>query len=469
MKQFKFISLALIAGFISPKGHTDFELGYQYYQVKQFEKAYNEFLTAAELGDKDAQLNLGIMHYRGEFVPKSLPKAYAWLNLANQPTMDSAEKTLAAVSKKMTPVELAEGAKELAGLNTRFSEVAVWQRLTPITEFGGTPVESVKALKQAVPNFTASQMDEGKFGSLRVSFTVARDGSVRDMQIITPNITFENNIMKALRQWQFSPALEQGKPINSYGKQVKFNFALGPRGKLKGDVLQKSLQESHNKALNGTPQDKIMHAIYTESVEDVVKGIADEDTQKAKIHFDNPTEWYFKAAREGAPLGEFQVGLNMLSGKMCTQNTRAGLGWLERAASKGLADAQFQLGALVYEGHLAPRDTFKGLYWLDKASSAGFANASLKLAWYYATSEDPSLKDSAKAQNYLARVKDTHPDQLTYWETTAAVAAANGQYPAAIKAQKKAQNLASDYGLNLPTQQAQLEKYQASSPWISPF
>jgi TPR repeat protein len=47
---------------------ADFELGMSYYETNNFEKAYKEFFEAAQYGDYDAQNNIGVMYYRGEYL-----------------------------------------------------------------------------------------------------------------------------------------------------------------------------------------------------------------------------------------------------------------------------------------------------------------------------------------------------------------------------------------------------------------
>ncbi len=466
MNNFHALVIAYLLAIFAPVAKADFELGLTYYQAKNFEKAYKEFLYSGELGDKDSQFNLGVMHYRGEFTPKSLPKAYAWLSLANQPRLESAEKTLGIISKKMTPEDIAAGEVLLKDLTLRYSESAIQKRMAPNTAVGSDAVEQYKSIRKITPVFPSSALKDGQFGIVDASMTVAKDGSVRDIQILVPNPEFNMATIKAIRQWQYLPATKNGMAYSTYGTKVRINYAAGGAASLDAKKLNKHLSKIKEKALGGTSQDKYAFALQTDALQSMVSGIYKEEKEKAKVVFENPNTWYYQAAVEGMPVAELQMGMNMLAGRMCTLNTDVGLGWIERAASKGTIDAQYQLGATYYEGGITERDTTKGIYWLDKASKNGFANASVKLAWIYATSTDASIRDAAKAKTYIAQVKDDHPDQLSYWEAQAAVAAAAKDFPSAIKSQQKAVDLATEYGLNLPTQKLQLAKYEAGQPWV---
>lgn len=93
-------------------------------------------------------------------------------------------------------------------------------------------------------------------------------------------------------------------------------------------------------------------------------------------------QWYRRAAKQGHPLAQYQLGL------VCLQSDdRAGLGeglqWLRQAAQTGYADAQFALGealtAGLEEGH-APSEAFR---WYQEAAQRGHAGAQCNLGWAY--------------------------------------------------------------------------------------
>ena len=56
--------------------------GYQSYLKGDYEAAYNEWLPLAELGDAEAQYNLGVLYDEGAGVEQDLPTAISWYQKA---------------------------------------------------------------------------------------------------------------------------------------------------------------------------------------------------------------------------------------------------------------------------------------------------------------------------------------------------------------------------------------------------
>ena len=75
-------------------------------------EAVRWYRLAAEQGDADAQLNLGIMYFNGEGVPQDYVQAHKWFNLAAASAeVASREAYVEArdrVAARMTPSQIAE-------------------------------------------------------------------------------------------------------------------------------------------------------------------------------------------------------------------------------------------------------------------------------------------------------------------------------------------------------------------------
>lgn len=56
--------------------------GYQSYLKGDYKAAYEEWLPLAELGDAEAQFNMGVLHDEGAGVERSLSAAAAWYRKA---------------------------------------------------------------------------------------------------------------------------------------------------------------------------------------------------------------------------------------------------------------------------------------------------------------------------------------------------------------------------------------------------
>jgi uncharacterized protein len=64
--------------------------GYQSYLKGDYRAAYDEWLPLAELGDAEAQYNIGVMYDQGAFVDRNLTEAASWYRkAAEQGFMDA--------------------------------------------------------------------------------------------------------------------------------------------------------------------------------------------------------------------------------------------------------------------------------------------------------------------------------------------------------------------------------------------
>ena len=76
--------------------------------------ATSEFETtkkAAEQGDAEAQLNLGLMYAHGDGVPEDFVQAYAWISIAAANGSETYKRTKKIIAGRMTSAQLAEAQK----------------------------------------------------------------------------------------------------------------------------------------------------------------------------------------------------------------------------------------------------------------------------------------------------------------------------------------------------------------------
>jgi TPR repeat protein len=83
--------------------------GARAYSQRDFGRALRHWAPLAQRGDGAAQYNLGRMYARGEGVHRDLPEAYKWFTLAGMAGRPEGERARQAVSRTMTPVQMAEG------------------------------------------------------------------------------------------------------------------------------------------------------------------------------------------------------------------------------------------------------------------------------------------------------------------------------------------------------------------------
>jgi len=80
MKTLGWLLVALTLGSVGTifPAHADFAAGERAYEAGDYETALNEWLPLAEAGDRDAQVQTGILFYYGHGVQKDLNKATDW-------------------------------------------------------------------------------------------------------------------------------------------------------------------------------------------------------------------------------------------------------------------------------------------------------------------------------------------------------------------------------------------------------
>ena len=135
-----------------------------------------------------------------------------------------------------------------------------------------------------------------------------------------------------------------------------------------------------------------------------------------------------------------------------------------RGAGQGDPNAAFALGTLYASGSKdLPKDVAQALYWYGRAAVQDNADALNSVAWAYATSPDPAIRNPAAALEYARKAvslgKD-HPDP-NHLDTLAEAYYANGQHEDAVKTEQQAIALAPSEDRTVF--QKNLERYQLAS------
>ncbi|MGH9772619.1 MAG: energy transducer TonB [Candidatus Acidiferrales bacterium] len=80
-------------------------------------------------------------------------------------------------------------------------------------------------LRRVEPDYSAAALRANFNGVIQVSFTIGRDGRVTDIHFPSDAALYglRENIIRALQQWRFDPALKDGVPV-AYHCDVAFTF-----------------------------------------------------------------------------------------------------------------------------------------------------------------------------------------------------------------------------------------------------
>jgi membrane associated rhomboid family serine protease len=135
-----------------------------------------------------------------------------------------------------------------------------------------------------------------------------------------------------------------------------------------------------------------------------------------------------------------------------------------RAADQGAAKAQYYLGTLYESGDQGlSKDTTQALHWYRRAAAQNDTDALNGVAWTYATSPDPAIRNPIAALDYARKaitLESDHPDP-NHIDTLAEAYYANGRYEDAVKMEQHAIAAASPQ--NRSDFQKRLERFERAS------
>jgi len=78
------------------------------------------------------------------------------------------------------------------------------------------------------PDFPAQAKARGIQGSITFRFTVAKDGSVKDIEILAsePPHVWDSATIRAVSNWKYQPAIKDGRPVEQVGLVVTYRYEL---------------------------------------------------------------------------------------------------------------------------------------------------------------------------------------------------------------------------------------------------
>jgi len=433
---------------------ADFNSAIQNYQDGKFKAAFDEFLTMAETGEKQSQFNLGVMYFQGQHVEKDINQAYAWLKLAteSETSKQSEKNAFERVKSKIENLQQAE--KAYLALATQFSTQVLIERLYPelVDTKNGKSFHAVP-LKIVNPKYPRKASYSGTQGWVRYKFDVDKLGVPRNIQLLEsfPDNVFVRASQKAILKWQFKPALNNdGVAIGQKNVTYKMEFRLSKSAglELKEGVFEEQLEQ----AINGDPNAQFNIGYYEKKLR-VTEGK------------ENPNDWFLKAAIQGHPIAQLELGESLIYGQGCEQDKAKGIEWLTRAAHNGQSDARQLLSSVAsrintLESHQKAIDYLKDIKHLT-------APTQLSLAWMLAISPFEKISDPSKSLDIVDKMSSKiFTDDITLYEIKAAAYAALGNFKKAVNLQEDALEEAEDREADTESIKAHLASYQKKQKWF---
>ena len=435
---------------------ADFNSAIDDYSSGNYESAFDQFMSMASVGEKRSQFNLGVMYYQGQHVPKNIDKAYAWLRLATEgETFVKSEKDIfeivEAEIKNLVPAE-----REYQIISKQYATKVIMEKLYPRfvqpvkgNSFLAIPVDIVQ------PKYPKKAAMYRIQGWTRFRFDLDANGVPRNIQLVEalPKNTFEKVSRKAISKWRFLAALDKnGNPAPQQNLLYTMQFRLKgvPPIALKDGLYEKNMVL----AKKGDLQAQYNIGFWEKKL-NVSKGQ------------ENPSEWFFKAAVQGHPHAQFELGKSLIFGKGCIQDRTKGVEWLTRSAYSGQAEAK-QLLAIVASKVKTLSSHKEAIAFLTSVDVKHLsATTKLNYAWLLATSPFEEVADPEKSLDIVDSMSwSTFNDDITLYEIRAAAYAAMGKFKKARSYQEDALEEAEDREADLTDIKNHLASYQKDETWF---
>jgi TonB family protein len=84
--------------------------------------------------------------------------------------------------------------------------------------------------KRIEPNYPEKAIEENIEGYVVLEFDITETGTTDNIQVVqsSPKGVFDKNALAAFKQWEYKPAIKNGKGVRQQGLLVQLDFKLAP-------------------------------------------------------------------------------------------------------------------------------------------------------------------------------------------------------------------------------------------------
>ena len=176
-------------------------------------------------------------------------------------------------------------------------------------------------------------------------------------------------------------------------------------------------------------------------------------------------KWYTKSAEQRNATGQNGLGTCYLKGIGVKKDEKKAFDWFAKSAEQGDATGQRFMGHCYHKPIGVAKDEKEAVIWYTKAAEKGDVFSLSGIAWIYATSNDPKMRNGKEALKLAQKAaqKCDKPDPYIY-AAIAAAYAEQGDFAMAVTTQEKAISVLPDKN-DEKELQANLKLYQEKKPW----
>ncbi|MBT1062764.1 TonB family protein [Bowmanella sp. Y26] len=354
------------------------------YQQEQFDKARQEFMQLARLGNVDALYNLGVMNLHGQGQDKDYAKAFAWFSIAADFGLSEAGSAASLVYQQLPEqTQLTELKQQL---DNEFGYLSYQHNLQPVFMPHSEQQDLLAPQRSHFlePVYPEEAYKKGLEGWVWVEFDIDPSGAVKDLEIIDgyPPREFERSIYNAVSRWRYQPLLKEGQPQPYHSRSLLYHFSThkGRRYRESFSRQSNAYQQRISELIERAEQGDALVQYY------ISNWLMTEQSNAAMLlrrHYQQDYaagEVLLEAAKNGYALAQYRLGSSLLRGQLAESDRHKGLNWVLQAAQSGLAVAQYRLAREILDSKDVQQEWQKAARWLAQAAEQGHFRAIRDLA-----------------------------------------------------------------------------------------
>ncbi len=426
--------------------NADFDTATNAYANKDYQQAFTEFYSLAQLGNKRAQFNLGVMYLNGEFVEQDIFKAYAWGKLSEHSERPDFAQIRKSLEKEFTAEDFKKAQRTFKTIKNTYGDEQIYAKLSPIVyqysdNKTGYNKYKVEIIKRKPPRYPAEALNKRIQGWVTVGFEIHPDGSARSPYIIDayPENTFENETFRAIQNFEFKVTFEpQVKPFITYGRQtIEYSLEKMSDANSLKRYYDKRLQQLRDLADQDSAHAQYLYAIAASS---------DLINKDNKITQEEVNQWLLKSAQNGHVEAQFHLGRNILRGKGCKVEKQKGIDWIVYAAEQGHSRSSRTAYHLLTKQKNLNKTNKPAEYWLKMAAENGDADSQVDYAEFLVNQVNVGIDDLVIARSFLEKQAKTRDKSIKWYQVSASIYEQQGDTKKAQKHQNKAAKMAKKLG-----------------------
>lgn len=425
----------------------EFDAAMVAYQAGELDRARRAFTHLAELGDPEAQFNLGVMLFKGEGGDADPVTGTAWIQWAADSGASGARQALPIVSGRLDEDSRAAVPAVLEAIKQANQPQAATREDRKERDEDEAYRCVAKNAHRQEPEYSQKTMRDRRVGFTRLHFLVSPEGNFDAVHAMPEGPDygpFGKMSQRAVRRWTAHDC-----SIGRYmytTQNIVFTIADFDGSNVLTSVQRDWLEQVLAEARAGGPKQAYIVAM-----------LASLDADLFTIEQELVDRLLHHAAVGGFPDARYEYALTRAIGDHKTR-------WYLLAARQGHGPALF----ILHRRDGLPREERRQA--LLRAAEAGFLPAVLLAVRRLATHPDAAERDGARALQLSAALpKSILRDDPSMAEAHAMALAETGRFDDAASWQKRALRTGRWLGRDTRGAATRLAMYEAGKPWRDPL